>query len=156
MRLHGDREPRQPRKGTTGGAECRSGAENEVWSFGEEVGAICERWLGVREGLRGYTRGLMREAHERGEPVMRPCFYDFPRDGRTWEVEDQYMYGPRYLVAPVLWPGRRSRRVYFPEGATWVEFEGVGRFEGGTEVEVETPIGEMPVFVREGFGSDRV
>ena len=31
MRLHGDREPRQPQYGTTGGATCRSGAANEVW-----------------------------------------------------------------------------------------------------------------------------
>lgn len=31
MRLHGDREPRQPQFGTTGGAACLSGAPNEVW-----------------------------------------------------------------------------------------------------------------------------
>ncbi len=41
MRLHGDREPRQPQYGTTGGATCRSGAANEVWSYGEEVYHIC-------------------------------------------------------------------------------------------------------------------
>lgn len=148
MRLHGDREPRQPRHGTTGGAECRSGAANEVWSYGEEVYGICKKYMGVREGLREYTRACMREAHELGEPVMRPCFYDFPGDARAWEVEDQYMYGPKYLVAPVLHPGAKTREVYFPKGAVWAAFEGGRTFEGGTTAEVETPIESMPVFVR--------
>ncbi|KAF9640036.1 putative glycoside hydrolase family 31 protein [Lasiodiplodia theobromae] len=149
MRLHGDREPRQPQHGTTGGAECRSGAANEVWSYGEKVYGICRKWMGVREGLREYTREVMREAHERGDPVMRACFYEFPEDKRAWEVEDQYLFGHKYLVAPVLYPGAKTREVYFPKGATWKAFEGEAAFEGGTTAVVETPIESMPVFVRQ-------
>ena len=77
MRLHGDREPRQPQFGTTGGAACCSGAANEVWSYGEEVYKICGKYMGMREEMREYTRELMRETHETGAPVMRTLFYEF-------------------------------------------------------------------------------
>ena len=149
MRLHGDREPKQEQVGESGGAECRSGAANEVWSFGKEVEGVLARYLRVREGLREYTRGLMREAHERGTPVMRPCFYDFPQDEECWEVEDQYLFGAKYLVAPVLEPGLKRRRVYLPKGAVWRRFGWKGQgWDGGRWVEVECPIEDMPVFMR--------
>ena len=45
MRLHGDREPRQPQYGKTGGASCCSGAANEVWSYGEKVYEICRKYM---------------------------------------------------------------------------------------------------------------
>ncbi len=149
MRLHGDREPRQPQVGTTGGATCRSGAANEVWSYGEEVYQICEKYLKMREQMRGYTRRLMQEAHEKGSPVMRALFYEFPEDAACWEVEDAYLYGDRLLVAPILEAGARAREVYLPKGCRWKEC-GSGRlYEGGQVIEAEAPLDWMPVFVRE-------
>ncbi|KAF3390044.1 hypothetical protein DPV78_011837 [Talaromyces pinophilus] len=147
MRLHGDREPRQPQFGTTGGATLCSGAENEVWSYGENVYDICVKYMHIREKLRDYTRSLMEAAHERGTPIVRPCFYDFPEDATSWEIEDQYMYGPKYLVAPVLNPGQTTRTVYLPPG-TWTLFESTETFEGGKNVEVSCNLDTIPVFVR--------
>ena len=40
----------------------------------------------------------MEEAHEKGTPVMRPLFYDFPEDKESWNVETEYMFGPKVLV----------------------------------------------------------
>ncbi|EEA24971.1 hypothetical protein TMatcc_008073 [Talaromyces marneffei ATCC 18224] len=154
MRLHGDREPKQPQHGTTGGATCLSGAENEVWSYGDDVYAICEKYLNIREQLREYTRGLMKEAHEKGTPVIRPLFVEFPRDRNAWEVEDQYMYGFKYLCAPILYPGQKKRSVYLPEG-DWTFFKDGSiagnhseQFTGGQTLEVDCPIEMMPVFVK--------
>jgi alpha-D-xyloside xylohydrolase len=152
MRLHGDREPRQPKQGTTGGAGCRSGAANEVWSYGEEVFGICKRYMLLREEMRGYTRGLMREASEKGTPVMRTLFYEFPGDERCWEVEEEYMYGERYLCCPVLEEGQGEMRVYLPKlkmGGMWKNMWGEDVFEGGRDVTVKTPLYEMPVFIRQ-------
>jgi len=150
MRLHGDREPKQPQHGTTGGATCLSGADNEVWSYGPEVYEICRKYMLIREELREYTRGLMKEAHERGTPLMRPCFYEFPNDPAAWEVEDEYLYGSTYLCCPVLSPGAATRSVYFPgKGMKWKEFKGGDKlYEGGQTVEVDCPLDTMPVFVR--------
>lgn len=146
MRLHGDREPRQPQVGTTGGAHCCSGAENEVWSYGPEVFEICKKYMNLREEMREYTRGLMREAHEKGTPVMRTLFYEFPNDLIAWETEDEYMYGDTYLIAPVLYAGQSSRKVYLPAEHSWKELETNLIYEGGRWLCVDTPMEKIPVF----------
>lgn len=156
MRLHGDREPKPE------GQPTAPGAPNEIWSYGEEVYEICKRYISIRETLRGYTRGLMREAHEKGTPVIRTLFYEFPDDERAWEVDSEYLYGSRYLVAPVLGAGLRKISVYLPRGASWRLWNGEGdgngngngeqssgeTHEGGQDIEVDCPIESMPVFVR--------
>lgn len=151
MRLHGDREPRQPQIGTTGGATCRSGAANEVWSYGPDVYDICKKYMFIREDLRDYTRKLMREAHERGTPVMRPCFYEFPHDAVCWTIERQYMYGDRYLCCPVMEPGQRRMSVYLPSlvKGRWKAFARDAVYYGGFVVQVDCPLNEMPVFVKQ-------
>jgi alpha-D-xyloside xylohydrolase len=143
MRLHGDREPKPE------GQPTASGADNEVWSFGEEAYPILKKYLHIREELRDYTRELMKEAHEKGSPVMRTCFYEFPDDPQAWKVDTQYMYGHKYLVAPVLAAERRKMVVYLPAGATWKLWDGEKVHDGGQHVEVECPIDSMPVFVRQ-------
>ena len=148
MRMHGDRRPVVPQQGTTGGACCLFGAPNEIWSFGEEIQAICEKYIRLRESMRDYVREQMRKAHERGTPVMRPLFYDFPKDERCWNVDDAYMFGPDYLVAPITELGQRSRSVYLPEGANWKEMETGKKWEGGQTVTVDAPIDVIPVLIR--------
>jgi len=146
MRLHGDREPRQPQIGNSGGASCRSGADNEVWSFGETAYEICKKYLNIREMLKPYIKKIMTEAHEKGTPVIRPLFYDFPSDPVTWEIEDEYMFGPDILVAPVMYANTRKRLVYFPYGATWVEKERGNIYNGGSKIEIDAPLDYIPVF----------
>ncbi|KAI0205491.1 alpha-xylosidase [Astrocystis sublimbata] len=149
FRLHGDREPRQPQHGETGGAACRSGAANEVWSYGPEVLEICKTYMATREDMRSYTRGLMAQAHEKGTPVMRTLFYEFPEDAACWSVAEQYMYGDKYLICPVLRPGVRKLAVYLPAGAKWQAVgKGSDAFDGGRTVEVDCPLNYMPVFER--------
>lgn len=146
MRLHGDREPRQPQYGTTGGATCCSGAANEVWSYGEKVYEICKKYMEVREQMRSYTRDVMKEAHEKGTPVMRTLFYMYPNDPICWEVEDEYFYGSDLLVAPIMYAGQTVRKVYLPKGEHWIMQETGKEYEGGKYYEVDAPIDMIPVF----------
>ncbi|KAI0008807.1 glycoside hydrolase family 31 protein [Xylariaceae sp. FL0662B] len=150
FRLHGDREPRQPQQGETGGASCRSGAANEVWSYGPEVYDICKKYMARREEMRPYVRELMEQAHRKGTPVMRTVFYEFPEDPRCWEIGEQYMFGNLYLCCPVMRPGVREMEVYLPRGADWTSLEeGERRFHGGQTIVVDCPLDSMPVFVRD-------
>lgn len=153
MRLHGDREPRQPQVGTTGGATCRSGAPNEVWCYGQRVYGICEKYMRVRERLRPYVRRLMEEAHTHGTPLMRPLFYECPEDSAAWQVEDAYFFGSDILVAPVLQPGCQSRKVYLPEG-TWINADSAEEYAGGQWVEAPAPLEVIPVFCRKGTDAE--
>jgi alpha-D-xyloside xylohydrolase len=144
MRLHGDREPRQPQVGTSGGASCRSGAPNEVWSYGEEIYDICAYHLELRERMRPRIEVAMRAAHESGLPPMRPLFFDYPEDPQAWAIEDQFIFCD-LLVAPILEPGLRSREVYLPKGR-WKSLHGGAVLEGGAVINCEAPLGRIPVF----------
>lgn len=149
MRLHGDRRPATPVTAADGSSRVPTGADNEIWSFGEEAYEIMRRCIGLREELRGYVRSLMVEAHEQGQPVMRGLFHEFPHDPRAWEVDDEYLFGPDLLVAPVMELGARSRTVYLPAGSTWVDLRDGRRYEAGT-VTVDAPLESIPVFARDG------
>ena len=147
MRLHGYRQPDERVFRQNGEELLASGTDNEVWSFGDEAYAILVKYMKRREELRDYVRGLMREAHETGMPLMRAMFYAFPEDESCRDIRDQYMFGDRYLVAPVLSPGVRSCTVYLPDSA-WRDVDTGEVFMGGCTVQVEAPLDRMPVFER--------
>ena len=149
MRLHGDREPHKAPRSDVRGGRCASGADNEVWSYGDEAYEICKKYMFLRERMRPYTERLMREAHEKGSPVIRPLFYGFPEDKKAWEVEDQYLYGADILVAPILYAEQRERRVYLPEGVNWTEVWTGKEYEGGQTITVDAPIDQIPLFVKD-------
>ncbi|KAK0334445.1 hypothetical protein LTR91_016932 [Friedmanniomyces endolithicus] len=155
FRMHGDRE--NGTAGSTVGSVQGSGGDNEVWSFGPQVYEVCVKYLKLRELLREYIRGLMREAHEKGSPITRPMFYEFPKDEQCWErsCDSQYMFGSKYLVAPVMTAGAAGRSVYVPKDSKWQRVDetsgkGQGEFlQGGQRIEVHAPWTESnPLFVR--------
>ena len=151
MRLHGYRWPLQPQYGTTGGAACVSGAPNEVWSYTDQVTGILSDYLRLRERMRPYVTQLMEQAHEKGTPVMRPVFYDFPEDAAAWDVESEYMFGPSVLVVPVTEKDCRQVRAYLPAGAQWTNAWTGERFDGGQWITADAPIEQIPLFTRDGF-----
>ena len=148
MRLHGDREPHTPPMSTVGGGRMASGGPNEVWSYGETLYEMCRKYMLLRERLRPYITGLMRDAHEKGSPVIRPMFYDFPEDSACWENDTQYMFGGSLLVAPVMEAGQRKKSVYLPVG-TWYNAWTGEALEGGCVIEADAPLTVIPVFTRD-------
>ena len=81
---------------------------------------------------------------------MRAMFHDFPNDSTCWDIDDQYMLGPDLLVAPVLHPGQRQRRVYLPHGASWTDLASGTVHQGGAEIVMEAPLEAIPVLARNG------
>ncbi|MDD6144439.1 MAG: glycoside hydrolase family 31 protein [bacterium] len=145
MRLHGDRRPAERVWHKDGTDNLASGADNEVWSFGQEAYPILAKYMNRRGQLRPYVRELMDEAHRTGKPLMRAMFYEFPDDPQCASLKDQYMFGSRYLVAPVMEMGARSRSVYLPHGR-WQDVDTQTVYEGGQRVTVDAPLERMPVF----------
>ncbi len=90
----------------------------------------------------------MQEASETGAPLLRTMFFEFPDDARCWELDDQYMFGNQYLVAPILQLGQRERKVYLPAG-TWKQLTDNQLYEGGQTVLSPAPLAQIPVFERQ-------
>ena len=148
LRLHGDKCPCESKPlddRDWGGGFCHTGRDNELWSYGEDVYEILKHYVGVREQLKPYLKQVMREASENGSPVMRAMFYEFPDDPACWETDEQYMFGSRYLVAPVLYAGMTEREVYLPAGE-WKNMATGEVLAGGQKVTVAAPLEVIPVF----------
>ncbi len=147
MRLHGSRirhgEKKRDLKEPTGDP-------NELWSFGERNFEILKRLVLLRERLRPYIEEHMALAAEKGLPVMRPMFFDFPRDEACYTLGEQYMFGPDILFAPVVNRGQTEKEVYLPAGR-WVR-AGTGETFGPGRHTVHVPLHEFAAFVKEGAG----
>jgi alpha-glucosidase len=104
-----------------------------------------------RYRLLPYLYALYRRAAMHGEPMLRPTFFDFESDPRTFVDGDDCMLGPNLLVASVVEPGARRREVYLPRGpATWTDFWTGRAYASGCDVVVDAPLERIPLFVPAG------
>ena len=150
FRMHGDRGPYNiPALDDRdwGGGYLHTGQPNELWSYGEDNYAIMKKYYDIRVSMHDYIKKLYEEAHVNGSPLIRTMFYEFPEDCKAWDIDDQYMFGDKYLVAPIFELNQVKREVYLPAGS-WVLTSTGETFEGGQTVMVDAPIEYMPVFER--------
>lgn len=150
LRMHGDRGPYNiPNLDDRdfGGGCQHTGQPNELWSYGPDNFKIMRDYLDVRLAMKPYVKSLFDEASRDGAPLMRTMFFEFPDDDRCWNTYDQYMFGSKYLVAPVLEFGARSREVYLPAGK-WADVRDESVYEGGCTITANAPLESIPVFRR--------
>ena len=148
FRLHGDRLPNSAM-----GADM-TGGPNEIWSFGEEAYSVLRDYIFLRERLRPYLHAVARETSRTGVPIMRPLLVEFSDDETCWDVDDQFMFGPDLLVAPVLEQGADERSVYLPAGAKWADAWTGASVPGGAVVTADAPLERIPIFLRDGARLD--
>eukprot|EP00040_Diaphanoeca_grandis_P034239 m.211742 g.211742 ORF g.211742 m.211742 type:complete len:742 (+) comp33109_c0_seq2:2296-4521(+) len=136
FRLHGDRSGAYwPPNANNDKGICGGTASNEIWSFGNESEAAITTVMRIREQLRPYIMQQFELTSKDGTPIMRPLYYDFWDEeirckqcfpgALIGDVSDQLMFGPDYLVAPVLNQGQTSRMVYLPKlpkDQVWVNY----------------------------------
>lgn len=152
LRMHGDRGPHDiPSLSNLdyGGGFSATGQPNELWSYGEEAYEIMKKYLELRLSMKSYIKSVLQEASENGSPVLRTMFYEFPEDETCWNLKEQYMFGWKYLVAPVLYQGMSERTVYLPQGR-WQSIHDHQVYEGGREITAAAPLEIIPVFERIG------
>ncbi len=126
------------------------GGPNEAWSYGDEAYAIIKDLLFLRERLRPYVQEQMQLAHDKGMPPMRPLFFDFPNDEESARIDDEYLFGPDLLVAPLIAAGVRQREVYLPVGTHWTDAWSGQTFDGGQRITAEAPLARIPLYLRAG------
>ena len=145
MRLHGNRNRHGEKKRDVKEA---SGDPNEIWSFGERNYAILKDLVFLRERLRPYIEAQMQIAAEKGWPVMRPMFFEFPADPVCFTLGEQYMFGGDILFAPIVCRGQTEKAVYLPEG-DWILTKTKAHYAPGWHT-IKAEIDEFVAFVRAG------
>jgi alpha-D-xyloside xylohydrolase len=104
----------------------------------------------LRYRLMPYIYTLGADAHFKDGTIMRGLVMDFPADRKVWGIDDQYLFGPAFLVAPVTEFKARERQVYLPAGTAWYDYYSGRSMEGGQTITAAAPYDRMPLFVRAG------
>lgn len=104
----------------------------------------------LRYRLMPYIYTIAADTWHRDGTMMRGLVMDFLGDRKTWNIDDEYMFGPAFLVAPVTEFKARSRDVYLPAGAGWYDFATGKFYAGGQVLKADAPREQMPLFVRAG------
>ncbi len=131
--------------------------EKAAFSFPSEAAlidtpyrAIAKQIIEDRYKMMPYNYTLAYRQAKYGEPLMRPLYYDFPKDTTACKIEDEYMWGADLLVAPVTVKGAKTRTVYLPKGNRWYDSKNLKQYEGGTFIEYDVSNFTLPVFVKAG------
>jgi alpha-D-xyloside xylohydrolase len=121
-----------------------------IWEYGKAAEPILADYLRLRYQLMPYLYAMGHSTYETGAPFMRALFMDFPGDQTAATLNDEYMFGPAFLVAPVTDQGATSRKVYLPAGTDWYDWWTNRKIAGGQWIEAAAPIDRIPLFVRAG------
>nr|WP_297105485.1 glycoside hydrolase family 31 protein [Tessaracoccus sp.] len=119
------------------------------WSFGPAVLDIARSAVELRYRLLPYIYTAFVEAAETGAPVQRPPVFEDQYDGVVVDIDDEYLFGPNLLVAPVLEEGAVARSVYLPRGH-WYDWHTDDVLDGYRFVSADAPLYRIPLYARAG------
>ena len=113
-----------------------------------EASEICHNMARLHEKMFPVIEKFLTIAETTGEPMVRHLAYQFPDEGYE-TVNDMFMLGDEYLVAPVVEEGQREKTVRLPKGTKWVNDLGI-EYEGGTSVTENVPLERLVYYKRIG------
>ncbi len=125
----------------------------EIWNIAPEGTPVYDSlayYDRLRYTLLPYIYTLAGDTWHRDGTIMRGLAMDFPDDPGVRDINDQYLFGPAFLVNPVTTFRATSRAVYLPAGADWYDFHTGERHRGGQTLQADAPLARMPLFVRAG------
>jgi alpha-D-xyloside xylohydrolase len=133
--------------------EILSQTNQQPWNWDEKTGGtraldVYRKYVTLHMSLFPYRYAAAQEAVKTGMPIMRALVLTNQNDDRARMAKDEYMFGPDFLVAPVL-DENPLRIVYLPEG-DWVDYWTGARITGGRSLPVDAPVDVLPLYVRAG------
>lgn len=120
--------------------------------------AILLNYDQLRYRLLPYVYSLSAKVTMENYTIMRSLAFDFGNDRTVYNIPDQYMFGPAFLVSPVtqaLYTGKnedqpKTRKVYLPKGSKWFNFWSGETLAGGQTIDADAPIETIPLYVKAG------
>ncbi|GLB51961.1 hypothetical protein NBRC110019_10000 [Neptunitalea chrysea] len=114
----------------------------EPWEYSKEFLNDFRKADNMRYQLMPYIYAQAKESSEKGLPMMRALFVEFPNDTGSWLVDNEYLFGSSMLVAP-LFEDETERAVYLPEG-TWIDYQTNKVYKAGWHT---IKAGDIPIVV---------
>uniref|UniRef100_A0A672J4Z0 Uncharacterized protein n=1 Tax=Salarias fasciatus TaxID=181472 RepID=A0A672J4Z0_SALFA len=123
----------------------------EPWLFGPENTALIREAIRQRYTLLPYWYQQFYNAHQTGEPIMRPLWVEYPQDPATFALDDEYLIGRDLLVHPVTEEGSRGVTAYLPgKDEVWFDVHTFQKHSGAQNLYIPVTMSSIPVFQRGG------
>ncbi|MBN2611918.1 MAG: glycoside hydrolase family 31 protein [Bacteroidales bacterium] len=137
----------------------------EPWAFGDTGSQTYEtllKFTNLRYRLLPYIYSQAWKVTNENYTIMRGLTFDFMHDSATHNINDQYMFGPSFLVCPVTKPlyylpdnhkmntKEFTKSIYLPEGTKWIDFWTGKSYDGGRSMKADASFETMPIFVKAG------
>ena len=130
-----------------------SSTEREMWYFGDENSTAYKTQLKfnqLRYRLMPYIYSTAGKVTHNHSTIMRALVMDFAKDKKVLNIDDQFMFGPAFMVNPVTEYQATHRKVYLPDSNGWYDFWTGQYFDGGQEINAPAPLESMPLYVKAG------
>lgn len=114
-----------------------------------DVEEICRKYLNLRYQLLPYLYATAAAAHDTGMPIIRALWLMYPHDSEAALIDNAYLWGDSFLVAPIYEKGATQRSVYLPQGAWW-NYWTSEHTDGGRQLPFKAGLEELPLFVKAG------
>ncbi|MGO1370669.1 MAG: glycoside hydrolase family 31 protein [Senegalia sp. (in: firmicutes)] len=121
----------------------------EPWCFGRDYLKVIKDYISLRYKFMTYLYNLMRDNSLTGEPVLRPLFYHYQEDEKTYDINNQFLYGENIMICPITKPRTYKRMVYLPEGK-WYDYFTKEIIEGGKYIIADAPLEKLPIYIKAG------
>ena len=122
----------------------------EPWMFKNSAKIIRDAVL-LRYRMTPYLYSAEYEASLTGSPIMRALVYEFQNDPKVYDESFTFMFGRDILVANVIEPGEKIKKIYLPKGCKWYDWnENFKCYDGGQSIEIPVTLESIPMFIREG------
>lgn len=135
--------------------EVMSSKNISPWNFdangpvgSHEALDIYRKYAVLHMSLFPYRYAAAQESTKDGMPLMRALVLNWQNDAHARTAKDEYLFGPDFLVAPVIDEGTQ-RAVYLPPGE-WVNYWTGAQDAGGRVVVADAPPDVLPLWARAG------
>lgn len=134
----------------TSHSRCHGAPPKEPWEYGNEFMNAFRKTVEMKYRLMPYIYEQAGMCSEKGYPMVRTLFFEYPEDPTAWYIEDEYMFGSDILVAPLMAANEMTRKVYLPKGL-WIDYQSRHVYKGTMWHQVCA--GEIPIIMLVKDGS---
>ena len=128
----------------TSHSRCHGAPPKEPWEYSNEFTHLFRKSVELKYSLLPYIKEQSLKSIEKGYPLLRTLFFEYPDDDTSWLIEDEYFFGSDLLVAPIIKANATERKVYLPEG-NWANYFTKETLKGGKWYTIKTV--ELPIII---------
>ncbi|QZE14020.1 DUF5110 domain-containing protein [Halosquirtibacter laminarini] len=122
---------------------------SEVVEYPDSVKRVVKKAINLRYQLMPYNYNLTWQQTKQGTALASPWFFENDIPKEMWDRDDVYMWGPSFLVYPVLEEGQKTKEMFLPNGI-WFNFYNDDRYLGNSNITLPLTLDHIPVFVKAG------